>query len=89
MSHYDSISTPSLSYLAPLKNLWSLAMKLGGIRSFAGIDGKASIKYLELWQIRELRDVEILIDLPGLQNLFLQALPHITYQHPPPRKMAA
>ena len=82
------VSTPSLSYLAPLKNLWSLDIKLGGIRCFAGIDGKTSIKYLELWQTRELRDVEILRDLPGLQNLFLQALPHITYLPPPARSTA-
>jgi hypothetical protein len=40
-----SITTPDLSYLAPLTNLWSLDIKLGGIRSFAGVEGKASIKY--------------------------------------------
>jgi hypothetical protein len=72
-----SITTPDLSYLAPLTNLWSLDIKLGGIRSFAGVEGKASIKYLELWQIRELHNVGIVSNLPGLQNLFLQSLPHI------------
>ena len=72
-----SISTLDLGYLAPLERLWSLDVKLGGIRSFAGIEGKASIKYLELWQVRELRDIGIVSALPGLQNLFLQSLPHI------------
>jgi hypothetical protein len=73
-----SITTPDLRYLAPLTNLWSLDIKLGGIRSFTGIEGKASIKYLELWQIRGLSDVRIVAALPGLQNLFLQSLPQVT-----------
>lgn len=72
-----SITTPDLAYLSPLEKLWSLDIKLGGIRSFAGIEGKAGIKYLELWQIRELRGVGVIAELPGLQNLFLQSLPLI------------
>jgi hypothetical protein len=72
-----SVTTPDLSYIAPLANLRSLDIKLGGIRSFAGAEGKASIKYLELWQVRDLRDIEIVSTLLGLQNLFLQSLPHI------------
>lgn len=72
-----SITTPDLRYLAPLKRLWSLDIKLGGIRSFEGIEGKAAIKYLELWQIRELADADVLQSLPGLQNVFLQSLPRI------------
>jgi hypothetical protein len=44
-----SITMPDVSYLTPLTKLWSLDVKLGGIRSFAGVEGKASIKYLELW----------------------------------------
>jgi hypothetical protein len=72
-----SITARDLSYLAPLKRLWSLDIKLGGIRSFLGIEGKESIKYLELWQIRELHDIGIVSALPGLQNLFLESLPHM------------
>jgi len=72
-----SITTPDLGYLAPLKKLWSLDIKLGGIRSFRGIEGKESIKYLEIWQVRELNHVDIIADLPKLQNLFLQSLPLI------------
>jgi hypothetical protein len=72
-----SITTPDLRYLAPLNRLWSLDIKLGGIRSFEGIEGKATIKYLELWQLRKLRDATVLHSLPGLQNVFMQSLPHI------------
>jgi hypothetical protein len=72
-----SITTRDLKYLAPLRNLWSLDIKLGGMRSFAGIEGKQSIKYLELWQVRELHHIDVVAALPGLQNLFLQSLPHV------------
>ena len=73
-----SITTPDLSYLAPLTKLWSLDIKLGGIRCFQGIEGKDCIKYLELWLIRNLRDVDVIGTLPGLQNLFLQSLRHVS-----------
>jgi hypothetical protein len=72
-----SVTTPDLRYLAPLERLASLDIKLGGIRVFDGIAGKASIRYLELWQVRELQDVSVVAALPGLQNLFLQSLPHV------------
>jgi hypothetical protein len=73
-----SITIRDLSYLSHLNNLWSLDIKLGTIQRFDGIDEKKSIKHLELWQVRGLRSVDILANLPGLQNLFLQSLPHIT-----------
>jgi hypothetical protein len=72
-----SITTADLHYLAPLQRLWSLDIKLGGIRSFEGIEGKGTIKYLELWQVRELEDVNVVASLPGLQRLFLQSLPRV------------
>jgi hypothetical protein len=72
-----SITTADLCYLAPLERLWSLDIKLGGIRSFDGIEGKDTIKYLELWQIRELEDANVVALLPGLQNVFLQSLPRV------------
>jgi hypothetical protein len=73
-----SITTPNLNYLAPLSKLWSLEVKLGGIKSFEGVERKKAIKYLELWQVRGLQDVGVLSSLPGLQNLFLQSLPRLT-----------
>ena len=72
-----SITTPDLQYLGLLPKLWSLDIKLGGIRSFVGIEGKESIRYLELWQLRDLRSIDVVGTLPGLQNLFLQSLPHV------------
>ena len=72
-----SVSTPDVEYLSGLSKLWSLDIKLGGIRDFQGIEGKESIKYLELWQVRELSNIDFVSTLPGLQNLFLQSLPQI------------
>jgi hypothetical protein len=72
-----SITTPDLQYLSDLPRLWSLDIKLGGIRGFAGVEGKQSIKYLELWQVRGLQSIDVALTLPGLQSLFLQSLPHI------------
>jgi hypothetical protein len=72
-----SITTPDLQYLAHLPKLWSLDIKLGGIQSFRGIEGKKTIKYFELWQVRGVRNTDVIGLLPGLQNLFLQSLPHV------------
>lgn len=72
-----SITTEDLRYLEPLQRLWSLDIKLGGIRDFTGVVGKKSIKNLELWQVRELPDIDVVAALPGLQNLFLQSLPNV------------
>jgi hypothetical protein len=72
-----SITTPDLEFLRHLPKLWSLDIKLGGIRNFKGIEGKDSIAYLELWQVRDLRNIDVVGTLRGLQYLFLQSLPHI------------
>jgi hypothetical protein len=81
-----SITVPNLEFVANLPRLWSLDIKLGGIRDFSAIEGKQSIKYLEIWQVRELGSVDIVGRLPGLQNLFLQSLPHV--QSLPPLREA-
>jgi len=73
-----SITTPDLNYLSRLQHMWSLDIKLGGIRGFSAIEGMQSIKYLELWQVRGLKDIDFITHLPGLQNLMLQSLPLIT-----------
>lgn len=73
-----SISTPGLEYLASLKKLWSLDVKLGGIRDFSAIANMKTIKYLELWLVRGLADLSFISTMTGLQYLFLQALRNVT-----------
>jgi Leucine-rich repeat (LRR) protein len=71
------ISTPDLDYISRLPRLSSLDIKLGGIRNLSAIQGKASIKYLELWRIRGLSDITVISSLTGLQYLFLQDLRNV------------
>ena len=72
-----SITTKDIEFLAPLKKMWSLDIKLGGINNFSGIEGMDKIKYLELWQVRGLRDLSFISSLTGLQYLFLQSLTNV------------
>jgi len=72
-----SISTPDLSYLKPLSHMWSLDIKLGGIKNINAIEGMENIKYLELWQINGLSDLSVISSLVGLQNFFLQSLAQV------------
>jgi hypothetical protein len=73
-----SITTNDLSYLMPLKKMWSLDIKLGGITNLEALRGMTNIKYLELWQIRKLSDISVISSLTGLQYLFLQSLSNVT-----------
>lgn len=71
------VTSATLDYVSQLPELWSLDIKLGGIRSLDALRGKRSLKYLELWRIRELSDIGVISTLAGLQHLYLQDLPHI------------
>jgi hypothetical protein len=73
-----SVTTESLAYISRLPRLWSLDIKLGGIRNLSAIGGKESIKYLELWQIKGLTDIDVVSSLSGLQFLFLQSLINVS-----------
>ena len=72
-----SISTPDLSYVSSLSHLKSLDIKLGGIKDLSHIAGSTCIKYLELWQILGLDNIDAIGLVPSLQNLFLQSLSRI------------
>ncbi len=50
-----SITIPGLEFLRGLKHLWSLDIKLGGTNNLQALEGLTEIKYLELWQIKDLR----------------------------------
>jgi hypothetical protein len=72
-----SVSTAGLEFLRPLKRLWSLDIKLGGIANLAALQGIENIKYLELWQVTGLSDLTPISHLYGLQYLFLQSLRNV------------
>ena len=72
-----SITLPDLTLLTSLPKLWSLDIKLGGTKDLAMLPELRSLKYLELWMVRGLRDLEPIASLTSLQSLFLQALVRI------------
>lgn len=72
-----SITASDLEFLRPLERLWSVDIKLGGTTNLAALAGKECIKYLELWQVRGLADLQVVSTLTGLQSLFLQSLPQV------------
>lgn len=72
-----SITTENLDYLIGLNELWSVDIKLGGIKNFKALENLKNLKYLELWQIRNLSDLSFISNLLQLQNLFIQSLPNV------------
>lgn len=73
-----SITVPSLDFLVPLRELWSLGIKLGGTKNLEALMRLTAVKYLELRQIKGLSDLRAIGDMVGLQFLFLQTLPKVT-----------
>jgi hypothetical protein len=73
-----SVSPKNISFIRQLKNLWSLDIKLGGIKDISQLTGLDNLKYLELWQINGLADISVISSLTGLQILFLQSLRNIS-----------
>ena len=73
-----SITLPDLKLLLPLKNLWSLDIKLGGTKDLQLLPQIGGLKHLELWMIKGLQDIDAIGKTTTLQNLFLQALKNVT-----------
>lgn len=72
-----SITMPNLRLLSAMRSLWWLDIKLGGTKDLRSIP-EFNLKYLELWQILGLDDLEFLGETVGLQHVFLQALSRVT-----------
>jgi hypothetical protein len=72
-----STSPKDISFIRDMNNLWSLDIKLGGIKDLKPLEGLDNIKYLELWQINGLSDISVISSLNGLEFLFLQALRNV------------
>jgi hypothetical protein len=72
-----SISPSELNFLRNLSRLWSLDIKLGGVKDLSALRGMNQVKYLELWQVKGLSDITPISDMLGLQYLFLQSLRNV------------
>jgi hypothetical protein len=73
-----SISLPNLDFIKDLNKLWSVDIKLGGIKDFTVLYKLPRIKYLELWQIKGLSDISFISKMTNLQNLHLESLTNVT-----------
>lgn len=73
-----SVSTPTLDYLRGLSSLRSVEVTLGGIKDVSALGELASVKQLELVQVRGLSDLAFISEMLGLQFLVLQNLPKVT-----------
>ena len=69
-----SVTLDDLTVLSPLRRLRFFRLLLGGTGNLAGLESLPELVYLELWQVRGLRDLSVLGDLTGLEELHLQAL---------------
>lgn len=69
-----SISLPNINFLKNLSKLWSIDLKLGGIKDFSILEDLPNIKYLELWLIKGLKDISFISKMKGLQNIHLESL---------------
>jgi hypothetical protein len=72
-----SITVDSLDFLRPLPNLSSFDLKLGGTSDLSALTNLENLKYLELWRILGLDNIEVICTLTGLESLFLQSLSRI------------
>lgn len=72
-----SITTRNLEYLENLNELWRIELKLGGIKEFDSLKKIPNLKYLELWQIRGLNNLNFISELFKLQMLSLQSLRNV------------
>lgn len=73
-----SITLPDLSRLLPLRELWWLELKLGGITDLSLLPQIGRLKYLELLMIKGLSDLSAIGRLGSLQCLVLHALKNVT-----------
>jgi len=73
-----SLTLPDLKLLLPLNNLWSLDIKLGGTKDLQLLPQIGQLKYLELWMIKGLENIESIGEVETLQNLFLEALKNVS-----------
>lgn len=69
-----SITLPDLSLLLPLRELWYFDLKLGGTKDLSLLPDVGCLRYLEIWRVRGLSDLEAVARLPALEWMHLQSM---------------
>lgn len=73
-----SVAMPDLSVLTPMTDLRGLDLKLGGTRDLSLLPSFTKLQYFQAWMIRGLSDLSPLAEVTSLEELYLQALTHVT-----------
>ena len=73
-----SITVDSLIWITQLPRLWSFDLKLGGTRELSALGQVKNLKYLEIWQVQQFKELAFLTECRALQFLYLQSLPKVT-----------
>lgn len=55
-----SVTVSDLNFLVDLEKLWSFALKLGGTTDLSALTEVKNLKYLEIWQVRNLCDISFI-----------------------------
>lgn len=72
-----SITLNDLDFLKLMPDVWSIEIKLGSCKDVSGLGYAKNLKYLYLWQVRGLENLEVLGRLSSLQFLSLSSMPKI------------
>ena len=72
-----SITLPNLKLLTPLKKLRALDIKLGGTKNLAELPNIGELRYLELWMIKGLSDLDAISYVQSLQQIHLENLKNV------------
>lgn len=73
-----SLTLDNLDFLSAYEKLEKLHVILGGTKNYNALKSLPNLKYLELWQVRQLSDIEFISDLTSLEFLQLSSLRNIT-----------
>ena len=72
-----SLTLDNLDFLSTYENLEKLHVILGGTKNYNALINLPNLKYLELWQVRQLSDIEFISELKNLEFLQLSSLRNI------------
>lgn len=72
-----SITNTNIGFISSLQHLEYLRILLGGIKDFTVLKKLKNLKYLELWMVRGLGDLNFISEIESLETLFLQALKQV------------
>lgn len=72
-----SLTLDNLNFLVKYNELEKISVALGGTHNYEALINVPKLKYLELWQVRKLKEINFISDLQELEHLNLSSLRNI------------